>query len=231
MTTRRCGPHQRPLPARYRVSDGPFVIANARWVLGQTHSAWRQSVGYKSVGGFEKYLWANFIQGAVACRAVKVALPVPPLRPNPSRPPSSTGVNPRACDCQGGGFVAVALFIRLAAQQQSQQAFGAAAHLQVLNLLWVMHVHKGLDGGAGPIHRTATEQRGQRPTQSACHAQRLQQAAAAVRGQPIFPQAQVLGFGVAVLAGKNQQVGVLSPAGHGSDAFVDVESAGLAHRV
>jgi hypothetical protein len=38
----------------------------------------------------------------------------------------------------------------------------------------------------------------------------------------------MFGFGVAVLAGKGQQLGILSPAGHGPDAFVNVDRASLA---
>jgi hypothetical protein len=38
----------------------------------------------------------------------------------------------------------------------------------------------------------------------------------------------MFGFGVAVIAGKGQQFGIFSPAGHGPDAFVNVDRASLA---
>jgi hypothetical protein len=59
---------------------------------------------------------------------------------------------------QGGGFIAVVLFISLTAQEQWQQAFGAAVLSQVVDLLLVMHIDKGLDGSDGAVHRMATEQ-------------------------------------------------------------------------
>jgi hypothetical protein len=61
---------------------------------------------------------------------------------------------------QGSGLVAVVLFIGLTVQEQWQQAFGAAVLLQVVNLLLVMHVHKGLDGGDGAVDGATSEQRG-----------------------------------------------------------------------
>jgi hypothetical protein len=53
---------------------------------------------------------------------------------------------------QCSGFVAVVLLVGLAAQQQGQQAIWPAKLLDVLNLLLVVVVHKGLDGGDGAVH-------------------------------------------------------------------------------
>jgi hypothetical protein len=41
----------------------------------------------------------------------------------------------------------------------------------------------------------------------------------------------MLGLGVTMLAGKGQQLGVLSPAGHGGDAFVNVDRTSFARMV
>ena len=59
--------------------------------------------------------------------------------------------------CQGGGFVAVVLFIGLAAQQQGQQVFGATVLTQVVNLLLVVHIHKGLHSGDGAVDGAAAK--------------------------------------------------------------------------
>jgi hypothetical protein len=79
---------------------------------------------------------------------------------------------------QGGGFVAVVLFVGLAALQQRQQTFGAAVLSQVVDLLLVMHIHKGLDGCDGAVYRALAEQRGQHSGQPTSHAPGHQQATA-----------------------------------------------------
>ena len=121
--------------------------------------------------------------------------------------------------------------VGLALHQQGQQAFGARMLLQVVNLLLVVLVHKGLYCSNGGVYRTPAGQRRQGTGQPAGQAPRPQQAAALGWGQPELDQAQVFGFGAAVLFGKGQQFGVTAPAGHGGDAVVNEHGAGLARVV
>ncbi len=60
--------------------------------------------------------------------------------------------------CQGRRFIPVMLLIGLAANQQRQQTFRAAVHMDVINLLLVMVIDKGLDRCNRGVNSRATDQ-------------------------------------------------------------------------
>lgn len=60
--------------------------------------------------------------------------------------------------CQGRRFIPVMLLIGLATNQQRQQAFRAAVHMDVINLLLVMVIDKGLDRCNRGVNSRATDQ-------------------------------------------------------------------------
>jgi hypothetical protein len=122
----------------------------------------------------------------------------------------------------------VVLLVGLAAHQQGQQTWRPCRLLQVIDLLLVMVVNEGLDGGNRAIHGPSASQRGQCAGQPARHTPGSKQYAALGWREPAFDLSQVLRFGVSMLLGKGQQFVVAAPARHGGDASVNEHGACLA---
>ena len=119
------------------------------------------------------------------------------------------------------------LFICLTAHQQRPQAIGAAMHVNMVNLLLVMVIDKGLDRSNRRINSETTSQGWQCTCQPSSQPPWAQQTTSLRGRQPIFQRLQMIGFGCAVGLGKGDEFNVLAPLRHREDSLVNVDSTCL----
>lgn len=133
--------------------------------------------------------------------------------------------------CQGRRLIPVMLLICLAANQQRQQAFRAAVHMDVINLLLVMVIDKGLDRCNRGVNSRATNQGWQCARQPSGQTPWPQKATALRGGQPVFHFSQMVGLGGAMCLGESHEFMVAAPLRYGLNAFVNVDSPRLTRMV
>lgn len=123
------------------------------------------------------------------------------------------------------------LLICLALHQQRQQTLGSTAGLEVVDLLLVMVVHKGLHRRNRGVNRAPTKQ-GRQSTRQPTGQTPGPQEPTSLRGwQPLRHLRQVVGFGRPMGLGKREQLGIAAPLRHSLNAFVNANSTRLTRMV
>ena len=96
------------------------------------------------------------------------------------------------------------LFIGLALEQQVQQRGRPAVFAQVIDLLLIVMIDKGLDGGNRGVHRAGSGQGGERACQPSRQAPGPEQATALRGRQPLLHEPQMLGLRFTVTLSKTE---------------------------